>query len=219
MLQVPIFNHLESDSLALIHKKIHSIEFKKGEYLFRAEEPTNTLYIIQSGAVRLFHLLESGKEQLIRILKPGDFIGEWSLFSQESQYEDYAYALVDTKVCQLYANDFKEVLLSYPAVSLKILEEMSRRLQASEKMTSRVANESVGMRLVNYVLGQLPGQSSDANLINLELSRKELAAFLGTTPETISRKFKELESLNIIISLSPRKIKIINFDDLLQYAD
>ena len=197
MLQVPIFNHLESDSLALIHQKIHAVEFKKGEYLFRAEEPTNTLYIIQSGAVRLFHLLESGKEQLIRILKPGDFIGEWSLFSQDSQYEDYAYALVDTKVCQLYANDFKEVLLSYPAVSLKILEEMSRRLQASEKMTSRVANESVGMRLVNYLLGQLPGQSSDANLINLELSRKELAAFLGTTPETISRKFKELESLNI----------------------
>ena len=219
MLQVPIFNHLESDSLALIHKKIHSIEFKKGEYLFRAEEPTNSLYIIQSGAVRLFHLLESGKEQLIRILKPGDFIGEWSLFSQDSQYEDYAYALVDTKVCQLYANDFKEVLLSYPAVSLKILEEMSRRLQASEKMTSRVANESVGMRLVNYFLGQLPGQASDAHLINLELSRKGLAAFLGTTPETISRKFKELESLNIIKSLSPRRIKIINFDGLLQYAD
>ncbi|MGY3815124.1 Crp/Fnr family transcriptional regulator [Globicatella sulfidifaciens] len=219
MLQVPIFNHLEADSLALIHQKIHAVEFKKGEYLFRAEEPTNTLYIIQSGAVRLFHLLESGKEQLIRILKPGDFIGEWSLFSQDRQYEDYAYALVDTKVCQLYADDFKEVLLSYPAVSLKILEEMSRRLQASEKMTSRVANESVGTRLVNYLLGQLPGQASDAHLINLELSRKELAAFLGTTPETISRKFKELETLNIIKSLSPRKIKIINFDGLLQYAN
>lgn len=219
MLQVPIFNHLEADSLALIHQKIHAVEFKKGEYLFRAEEPTNTLYIIQSGAVRLFHLLESGKEQLIRILKPGDFIGEWSLFSQDRQYEDYAYALVDTKVCQLYADDFKEVLLSYPAVSLKILEEMSRRLQASEKMTSRVANESVGTRLVNYLLGQLPGQASDAHLINLELSRKELAAFLGTTPETISRKFKELETLNIIKSLSPRKIKIINFDGLLQYEN
>lgn len=219
MLQVPIFNHLEADSLALIHQKIHAVEFKKGEYLFRAEEPTNTLYIIQSGAVRLFHLLESGKEQLIRILKPGDFIGEWSLFSQDRQYEDYAYALVDTKVCQLYADDFKEVLLSYPAVSLKILEEMSRRLQASEKMTSRVANESVGTRLVNYLLGQLPGQASDAHLINLELSRKELAAFLGTTPETISRKFKELETLNIIESLSPRKIKIINFDGLLQYEN
>lgn len=219
MLQVPIFNHLEADSLALIHQKIHAVEFKKGEYLFRAEEPTNTLYIIQSGAVRLFHLLESGKEQLIRILKPGDFIGEWSLFSQDRQYEDYAYALVDTKVCQLYADDFKEVLLSYPAVSLKILEEMSRRLQASEKMTSRVANESVGTRLVNYLLGQLPGQASETHLINLELSRKELAAFLGTTPETISRKFKELETLNIIKSLSPRKIKIINFDGLLQYAN
>lgn len=219
MLQVPIFNHLEADSLALIHQKIHAVEFKKGDYLFRAEEPTNTLYIIQSGAVRLFHLLESGKEQLIRILKPGDFIGEWSLFSQDRQYEDYAYALVDTKVCQLYADDFKEVLLNYPAVSLKILEEMSRRLQASEKMTSRVANESVGTRLVNYLLGQLPGQASDAHLINLELSRKELAAFLGTTPETISRKFKELETLNIIKSLSPRKIKIINFDGLLQYAN
>lgn len=219
MLQVPIFNHLEAESLALIHQKIHAVEFKKGEYLFRAEEPTNTLYIIQSGAVRLFHLLESGKEQLIRILKPGDFIGEWSLFSQDKQYEDYAYALVDTKVCQLYADDFKEVLLNYPAVSLKILEEMSRRLQASEKMTSRVANESVGTRLVNYLLGQLPGQASDAHLINLELSRKELAAFLGTTPETISRKFKELETLNIIKSLSPRKIKIINFDGLLQYAN
>ena len=219
MLQVPIFNHLEADSLALVHQKIHAVEFKKGEYLFRAEEPTNTLYIIQSGAVRLFHLLESGKEQLIRILKPGDFIGEWSLFSQDRQYEDYAYALVDTKVCQLYADDFKEVLLNYPAVSLKILEEMSRRLQASEKMTSRVANESVGTRLVNYLLGQLPGQASDAHLINLELSRKELAAFLGTTPETISRKFKELETLNIIKSLSPRKIKIINFDGLLQYAN
>ena len=80
---VPIFNHLEDSAMNYIAEKAHTKQYQKGEFLFRSQEKEDTLYIINRGKIRIYRLADSGKEQLVRILNPGDFTGEWTLFNPD----------------------------------------------------------------------------------------------------------------------------------------
>src|SRR5699024_5574904 len=97
---VPIFNHLTTEQMAEIMEVVRTVSFKKGEQIYRADETSDVLYIVNRGQVKMYRLAESGKEQLIRILTPGDFTGELALFKQ-SVHEAYAEAVVDSEICQI----------------------------------------------------------------------------------------------------------------------
>lgn len=215
---VPILNHLDDATMDLIAEKAQARQFKRGEFIYRADEADDSLYIVSKGKVRVYLLSDSGKEQLLRILTPGEFTGEWTLFNQEGVHGDYAQAMVDTTICQIRQEDFQQLLGDYPAISMKLLEEMSKRLEVSEKQTAKVAVDQVGSRLAIYLVEQVPKESAESEepvIVSLGMSRKDIASFLGTTPETISRKFRELEEEGLIEQLSLGKVRIHNLDDLL----
>ena len=86
----------------------------------------------------------------MRILNPGDFTGEWTLFNPDAVHEEYAEATRDTVVCMIQQKDVQDFLEQYPAISLKLLAEMSKRLESSERQTTQVAVESVITRLVLF---------------------------------------------------------------------
>jgi len=212
---VPIFNHLNDNSMDLIEDKLVQKTFKKGEYLYQAQDSTDALYIINSGVVRVFRIVESGKEQLVRVLNPGDFVGELAIFNPGSVHEDYAQAMKSTTICMVYQKDLQDFLYKYPDISFKLLGEMSNRLGKSEKQTTQVSTEQVGTRLALFIADQVHGDEEKDVTVDLPLSRKDIASYLGTTPETISRKFKQLENENLIVQLSMKKIKISDVNDLL----
>ena len=125
---VPIFNHLEESQMDEILGTVHSTSFKKGEIIYHQGEPSDSLYVVHSGKVRIYRLSESGKEQIVRILNPGDFTGELALF-KEGIHESFAEAMVHTDICLINRNDLQEFLLKYPTISMKILTEFSNRLE------------------------------------------------------------------------------------------
>ena len=210
---VPIFNHLEGEQMDEIMKVMKSTSFKKGEVIYREGDISDWLYIVSKGKIRIYRLSESGKEQLVRILNPGDFTGELALF-RESIQEAYAEAMSDTDVCMISRNDLQEFLLKYPTISLKILSEFSNRLETSEKQTTRFATEKVDTRLALFLAECM--ESGDVPMeIELPMSKKDLASYLGTTPETISRKLADLENEGCIKQKSGRKIEILDLDGLL----
>lgn len=215
---VPIFNHLEDDAMDKIAERATTKVFKRSDYLFRAQEKDDTLYIVNRGKVRIFLLSESGKEQLIRILHPGDFMGEWTVFNPGGVHEAYAQATQDTVVCTIGQADIQAFLTDYPTITMKLLAEMSQRLESSERQTVKVAEDQVGNRLIMFLAENVVGPASE-QIIELEMTRKDIASYLGTTPETISRKFKELEQAGLIEQLTPKKIKIVDVDELLLYSE
>ena len=211
---VPIFNHLEKEQLDEIMVTTQSVLYKKQELIYRAGDESTSLYIIHKGKVRIYRLSESGKEQLVRILNPGDFTGEMALFS-ESTHETYAEAMVDTKICRIDRSDLQNFLMKYPTISLKILAEFSNRLESSEKQTSRFATEKVETRIALFLVEMLNEELPKTTEVTLPMSKKDLASYLGTTPETISRKFNELEDKGLINQLTHKQIKIMDIDGLL----
>lgn len=208
---VPIFNHLEDSQKDEILGLIKSLKVKKGEIIYRAGDVSDSLFIVNSGKIKIYRLSESGKEQLVRILREGDFTGELALFS-ESIHEAYAEAMLDTWLCTVRRSDLQELLLKYPSISLKLLNEFSNRLDISEKQMARFATEKVETRIALYLIEY--AENRNELQFKLPMSRKDLASYLGTTPETISRKLFELEDGGYIVQKPRNVIEIINLEEL-----
>ena len=152
-----------------------------------------------------------GKEQLVRILRPGDFAGE-NLFSSAAQ-DSYAEVTQASEICTIYQADMQELLRQYPDISLHILAELCRRLDLSEKQTATIATASINARLADYLVEQAELMNSDT--YELPMSRRDLASYLGTTPETVSRRLGEFEEAAWIVQTGQRQIKILDLDVLL----
>ncbi|KAA9012555.1 Crp/Fnr family transcriptional regulator [Niallia endozanthoxylica] len=208
---VPIFNHLENEQMNEVMTTARSSSYKRGEMIYKAGEQSDSLYIVSKGKIKIYRLSESGKEQLVRILNPGDFTGELALFN-EGVHESYAEAIIDTQVCMIRRSDLQEFLLKYPSISLKILSEFSSRLEQSEKQTTRFATEKVETRIALFLAECLERDSTE---LTLPMSKKDLASYLGTTPETISRKLGDLEVAGYIKQKGQRNIEIMDLDGLL----
>lgn len=215
---VPIFNHLEDQDMDRIVGSAQTKQIKKGEMLFRAGDKDDVLYIIHTGKVRVYRLSDTGKEQLVRILNPGDFTGELAIFRPGEVHENYAEAMQNTSICLFNQEDLLEYLLEFPQISLKIIAEMTSRLKESEKQTAQVFTESVESRIISFLLDCLDSNSGNSPIIKLPISKKDLASYLGTTPETISRKLAHLEQENVIELLPKNSIQIYDLDQLLLYG-
>ena len=210
---VPIFNHLEESQMDEILGTVHSMSFKKGEIIYHQGKPSDSLYVVHSGKVRIYRLSESGKEQIVRILNPGDFTGELALF-KEGIHESFAEAMVHTDICLINRNDLQEFLLKYPTISMKILTEFSNRLEESEIQTTRFATEKVETRIALF-LAECLEKGRESTEIELPMSKKDLASYLGTTPETLSRKLTELEAEGYIKQKTNKIIDIVDLDGLI----
>lgn len=215
---VPIFNHLEDYQMSVILKATKKIVLQKGDLLFRAGEKDNTLYLIHTGKVRIYQLSESGKEQLVRILNPGDFTGELVIFQPDEIHVNYAEAMTQSSICTIQQDDLSMFLEEYPKIALKIISEITARLKNAERQTLQVSTESVEARIISFLMDCLDENSSNNPTINLPISKKDLASYLGTTPETISRKFTSFEQAGLIKQLPKNIVEILDLDKLLLYS-
>lgn len=210
--RVPIFNHLPSEVLAVVADKAAMRTYERGQFIHRAGDPSDKLYIVHKGKVKVYRLSDTGKEQLVRILTSGDFAGEMALFSS-TDHDAYAEAMQPSEICAIYRTDVRELLLQYPEISLHVLAELSRRLSTSEKQTAAIATASINARLAQY-LTDLAEQENSTNF-SLPMNRRHLASFLGTTPETVSRRLGEFEEAGWILQTGQRKVTILDLDALL----
>jgi CRP/FNR family transcriptional regulator, anaerobic regulatory protein len=208
---VPIFNHLKQDEMKEIVKTTHMKKFSRGEIIYEAGENSDYMYILHRGRVKIYYLSEAGKEQLIRIMEPGDFMGELSLFSK-STFDHYAETMENTEICIMRQQDLQAFLLKWPSISLKLLDEFSKRLLNVEKLVSDLTSKDVEKRTASYLVNQAEKEGSLS--FTLPLSKKELASYLGTTPESISRKLADFQEQGFLILSGQKSIKLLELDQL-----
>lgn len=186
--KIEIFRQLNLEEQQRVSGIARHMEVRRGTLLSSPDDNPG-LFLISKGKVKVYSLTPSGKETLLRVLGQGDFVGEEALFG-DGQATSFIETLTDARVCLIRRDDFLPLLLAYPSISLKLLEELSRRLTALSRQAASEKAGSVSGRLVGYLLELSDAQQT--NEITLPLSRKELAEFLDTTPETLSRRLTSL---------------------------
>lgn len=215
--KVPIFNHLTNEEMQEVMRVSMRKRFEKGEQLFRGEEPSKHLFIVHKGKVKIYRLSDSGKEQIIRFVEAGGFIGELSLFLNKTS-EVYAEAIEGTEVCSIHQADIYQLIMKFPTISLKVLEEFSRRLNHAEMLIERLNTQDVEKRIASYLVElaekQIKGPIKEPIKIYLPVSKKDVASFLGTTRETLSRRLSSFQELGWIELEGQRNITIVQLKEL-----
>ena len=162
--------------------------------------------------MKLSRLSESGKEQILRIAGPGDFFGELALFSRLPA-STQAQAMDDLVMCVIDGERLKGLLEKYPHIALKVMEELSARLETAENMIESLALHSVDQRIAQALL------QYGADQFELPISKGDLAASLGMTQETLSRKLSAWQVQGLIRQTGQRGIEILDRESLKELAD
>lgn len=207
--KIGIFRQLDLESQRRISALAVHEQLEKGTLLFFPDYNPG-LYLLSQGRVKVYSLSDSGKETLIRVLREGDFVGEEALFGS-GEGCTYGEALSAVRVCLIPRETFLELLKQYPSISLKLLEEMNRRLQALTRQTAAESGSRVKSRLTRYLLELSDAQQTQT--VTLPLSGRELARFLGTSPETLSRRWSALEKEGLV-SKKGKLVSLLNKERL-----
>ena len=205
--QVPIFSQLNEEELHEVATRVRPRQHPRGTQLFGAGDDNPNLMIIHSGWVKMYRLAESGHEQVIRVLGVGDFLGEASFMSDRTA-DAFAVTLQDSEICSLHRDDMRDYLLRSPGVAVKMLETLSTRLENTESQLSSVTGEEAGHRVAGY-LTRL-AEESGSGRVTLPISKKDVASYLGMTPETLSRRLAAFEDAGWLRLAGTRRIEILN---------
>mgnify|MGYP000856610543 FL=1 len=200
---VPIFHNLTTEETWEVAQITRQALFEKGEEIYAMDDQVDSLFVIHTGRVKIYRLSDTGKEQVIRVLGPGDFLGELALFNH-SPMGDYAEALEESSMCVIDGSPLKELMGKYPSIAWKILEELSQRLERMEQLVEDISLHSVDRRLAQVLLDL----SLDNAQIELEMSKGDLASQIGTTRETLSRKLTSFQDSGLIDQIGQRRIVI-----------
>jgi len=218
---VPIFKNLHYSELQKINSLITKKNHLKGTTLFTEGDLAKDLYIVRYGRVKLYEMSEDGRQQIIRLLEPGDFFGELALFMEQQHYLLNAESLEDTGICLLSQDDLKVLIHSNPDISLGIMQALTERLSYAEKFISTLTLKTIEQRLISWLLAMAEKEGvlvAKGIRLTIHLPRHELANLFGTTRETISRKLSKLQADGLIALSGQKHIIILNKKELMILA-
>lgn len=209
--KVPFFNHLTDSEMFKVAERATHKNYHKDELILHDGESLDYLYIVHQGRVKIYQIFESGKEQLLRILEPGEFMGEMALFTKK-EMDSYAEAMEKTEVCVIHRNEMQQLMKEHPTIAIKILEQFSSRLDETEKLVGELSGKDVEMRIASYLV-ELAEKTNSTQIV-LPMSKKELASYLGTTRETVSRRLSTFQTNGWIDQDGHRNLELKNLEAL-----
>jgi CRP/FNR family transcriptional regulator len=215
---VPVFEELSDDDLAVISKVTIGRSYKKNDIIFREEEPGEGFYYVKSGKVKIIKLSQDGREHIIKILGPDEVFAEVLLFNK-GPYPATAIAVEDTSVGIISNTELEKIITSHPHVAMNIIKVMSKKLlYIQQKVKSLAFSDSYAKvaQTIENLACQYGRQTNRGLEIDIGITRQDIANLSGTTRETASRVLSVLKKENVIDG-DERRILVLDLKGLRQY--
>jgi CRP/FNR family cyclic AMP-dependent transcriptional regulator len=198
--RIPIFQKLSSSELEMLMTIVVPRQFPRDTVLFFEGDPSDSLHLILSGAVKVYRTSPEGHERILKILGPQEIVGELAMLDGEPRSASVA-ALDDTRTLSLSRRDFEGFVAERPAFLWKVLESLCDRLRHTNGEMTEMVFRSVPYRLL-YRLAQLcrtHGETSPAGCrIRVKLTTADLAAMVGSGRETVGRLLERFQEEGLI---------------------
>ena len=208
---------LNKDELIRMAECKTSYTIKKGEPIFEEGEVTNGIYCIKEGICKLSKLSDNGKDQIVKLVKPGELLGQRSMISDEPANLS-AVALEDMEVCFIPRSEVMQFFNENNQFSMNVMKTICEDLKGADDHMVNMAQKTVRQRLVETLiyLEETFGKNEDGSL-HIQLSREELAGMIGTATESCIRLLSELNKSNLI-ELNGKKIFITDKNKLKRFS-
>lgn len=206
-------SHCTPEWKDLVAVKKTTLRFKKGEQLFKEGEKVKGIYLMYSGAVKVHKQWTSEKELIVRFTKAGDLLGHRGLATGDV-HPVSATALEDSKACFITTSFLETTLKMDPVFTYRLMQFYSAELQKAELRMRNLALMEVKGRIADALLELLAVYGTNkSKYISVAVTRQDIAAYAGTTYETVFKMLRTLVASKAI-SVNGKSIRINNTDKL-----
>jgi len=205
---VSLFADLTVGELVFLSEHSSVRHIAANELIFTEGDPCAGLFIIQSGAVKIFKTAPNGREQVLGIERAGNSVAELPVFDGGT-YPASTLAVEESVLLFIRKEDFRALCLQHPEVALKVLRVVGKRLRGLVGIIEELSFATVRQRLIGYLLrmARLAPAGKHGVEFALPVSHQELAAELGTVRELVSRNLSRLQAEGLI-KLQARSILV-----------
>ena len=191
--QARFFEGISRASKEALSRFCMPAERAKQAVLFREGEPGEAMYLLARGRMSLHKLSQDGRETVIKVLKPGEVFAEVILFEKRF-YPVTAVALTDILVFKLLRRDLLDLLRQEDFRNDFIAMLLRKQRYLADKI-QQLTSQDVEQRLRAF----LREQYGERERILAEINKKQLAAAIGATPETLSRLLQDLKRRKCLV--------------------
>lgn len=191
--------------------------FVPTESLADEGEPSNEVFNVTEGVVRLSKLLPDGRRAITGFLYPGDFLG----LAFQSEYVNTAEAITNVTACRMRRKDLQSLFSELPKLEERLLSMMSNELVIAQDQMLLLGRKTPKEKLASFFLQLIRRSQSDPdnlNHIHLAMTRADIADYLGLTVETVSRTFSSLVKEGLIELASSNKVLIMDRETIADLA-
>jgi len=208
--QIPYFSGLSQDELETVRQYVYEKSYERNELIVLEDAPAEALYFVVSGAVKAIKTSVEGKEQILRVLRPGDSLNDVPIFDGGPNPAG-AVAMSPATLYGIAKADVDTILHEHPSVQINVIRVLAAAvrhyLSLVEDLSFRHVTGRVARLLLQYADGhrktdQQPGPGP-------RLTQQDMAAMVGTAREVVGRSLKELEEEGAI-KMDRHRIVIVN---------
>jgi len=209
---------LEDRDLADLEAITEHRTVRAGETIFDEGEPSSHLFNVSAGTVRIYKLLPDGRRQITGFLFPGDFLG----LASTRTYSYGAEAVTEAQLCRFAKKSFQEVALRHPALRARLFDRANDELTAAQEQMLLLGRKSPQEKLASFFLRLRRNNikwGQPADQIRLDMTREDIADYLGLTVETVSRTFTRFRNKGIIALPARNRVEILDLEQLKDLAE
>ncbi len=200
--RLPFFRHLPAPAIHEINALFDDRSFPVDKPIYLEGDEAENLYLVALGRVKPMRHAASGREVLLDILHGGEYFGVLKALGAET-YGETAVPQTENCILEISGEDFEAILKKHPYVTMKVLEAVGKRLAESRELIEQLSTYTVEQRLASALLrlANKMGEEQEAGvLLQLPLSRQELASMTAATIETVSRVMSRFAEQGLIRS-------------------
>jgi CRP/FNR family transcriptional regulator/CRP/FNR family cyclic AMP-dependent transcriptional regulator len=218
--RVPFLAALSTADLTWLAKRSLKRRFKRGDIIFLKDDPGQSMFIVEDGAVRIYIPGSQGADLTLAVMQPGEFFGDLSLLDGRPRSAS-AEASRDSVLLTLERDDLEELVRSRPDAALAILAVIAQRLRETDQMATDLAFLDVSGRLARRLLDLASSygkQRENGVLITAPITQEELANMIGVTRESVNRNLGAFRREGLI-GREGRRILVLDEARLRTYCE
>ncbi len=216
--QTLLFSGLTDTQLRRLKQCMRVIHLEPGERLFEYGETARRFFLVHSGQIKLFRISPEGMEKVIEIFQRGQTFAEAVMFMENQTYPVNAEAIVASEVLAFENKVFLGILRESVDSCFRLMADMSMRLKMRLAEIEALTLRNATLRMVNYLLRQIPEGSHAPVDIELLLPKNVIASRLSVQPETFSRILRSMSKAGVI-SIEGARIRVLDVEALRLFGE
>lgn len=189
----PYFAHLDETALRAVAEGAIRRRYGEGEIIFLEGDPCAGLCIVEKGRVKLFKVSQEGREQIVKLLGPGEFFNEVAVLDGGPNPVS-AMAALESTLRVIGRDTMVDLLGRHPAIAVGVIENLAARARHLLSLVEDLSLRTVSSRLAKLLLTEAAADDEAPR----RMTQQEMAAQLGTVREMVSRALRSFEEEGLI---------------------